>query len=542
MTESQNTWNQEEIELHLRSAVNALTPDVLSKIDLNTPQKIYTGPTKTAKLYRRMRSVGLAAAACLCAVVLGSGVAGYVNNRVESVIGIDVNPSIELSVNRKEKVLKAEPLNDDAEVILDDMDLKDVDLDIAVNALIGSMVRNGYLTELDNAILVTVSNEDREKASVLRQDVVVDIEESLEAHQVQAVVYDQQAPGDDEARELAEEYGISYGKAYFLQELVAENDLTEADMEMFASMTMEEIAREIAERSYTVRSDADEDSEAEKEGSSPETEESQLSVTETSEAAEAESQTEESTGAEESPAEESGDAVSETAGSGTGETKPAETAAAQNPSGTGAAEAEDGDSDGDSETSGKKARIDYVDYEEGSLDVIFEDKVKWKNPTVSVQDEQGQSYSAMITDTSSDSCEITVHGLPGGVECSFTLAGVAPKDSKTYGSIKGYFETPEIAEEAEPNLPEGVEPEDEDEDADDENGIREEGRKEQKKEETVGSGTADSNLTVPETEAAENGEASEKESPENEDAVPESAEAGEQADTGADSDAAEVAE
>ena len=93
----------------------------------------------------------MAAAACLCVAVLGGGVSFYQNHRVDSVIGIDVNPSIELSVNRNEKVLQANPLNEDAETILDDMNLKNVDLDIAVNALIGSMVRNGYLSELDNS-------------------------------------------------------------------------------------------------------------------------------------------------------------------------------------------------------------------------------------------------------------------------------------------------------------------------------------------------------------------------------------------------------
>ena len=105
----------------------------------------------------------MAAAACLCVAVLGGGVSFYQNHRVDSVIGIDVNPSIELSVNRNEKVLQANPLNEDAETILDDMNLKNVDLDIAVNALIGSMVRNGYLDELDNAILVTVSNENEKR-------------------------------------------------------------------------------------------------------------------------------------------------------------------------------------------------------------------------------------------------------------------------------------------------------------------------------------------------------------------------------------------
>ena len=118
--------------------------------------------------------------------VLGGGVSFYQNHRVDSVIGIDVNPSIELSVNRNEKVLQANPLNEDAETILDDMNLKNVDLDIAVNALIGSMVRNGYLDELDNAILVTVSNENEKKASSLRQDVVGDVESSLQEHAVQA--------------------------------------------------------------------------------------------------------------------------------------------------------------------------------------------------------------------------------------------------------------------------------------------------------------------------------------------------------------------
>ena len=49
-----------------------------------------------------------------------------------------------------------------------------------------------------------------------------------------------------------------------------------------------------------------------------------------------------------------------------------------------------------------------MDFEDGKLNVVFKGKVKWKNPTVSVKDENGGSYSAMITDTSSDSCEISI--------------------------------------------------------------------------------------------------------------------------------------
>ena len=191
-------WNNDEIAKHLKSAVDTLTPDILDKIDLTTPQEIHIGPSKVTRIYRRMRTAVTVAAACLCVAVLGTGVAIYQNGRVESVIGID------LSVNRNDKVLKAEPLNSDAEEILDNMDLEHVDVDIAVNALIGSMVRHGYLSDLDNAILVTVANDDRQKASELRQNVVVDIEASLEVHKVQAVVDDQQAPVTGVVRELAQ--------------------------------------------------------------------------------------------------------------------------------------------------------------------------------------------------------------------------------------------------------------------------------------------------------------------------------------------------
>jgi len=98
------------------------------------------------------------------------------------------------------------------------------------------------------------------------------------------------------------------------------------------------------------------------------------------------------------------------------------------------------------DSGGKKAKIDYVDYESGSLNIVFKEKVKWKNPTVSVVDLDDQSYSARITDTGGTSCEIHVKGLPANTECTFTLGGVAVRDGGSFGTVKGYFETPDIAD------------------------------------------------------------------------------------------------
>lgn len=415
-------WNKEEIARHLKSAVDSLTPDVLSRIDLQTPQEVYVERPKITKMYRRIRAVATVAAACLCVAILGGGVAKFHNSRVESVIGIDVNPSIELSVNRNDKILKAKPLNDDAVEILDDMNLKNVDLNIAVNAVIGSMVRHGYFDEVENAILVTVSNEDKNKAGLLRQDVVSDIEDSLEEHKVKAVVYDQQASVTDETKMLAKKYGISYGKAYFLQELVKENDLSEEEMKAFAGMTMEEIAKEIMERSYTVRKD---DGKEDREGTLT-------------------GKTED----EENPYESSKESTEASAGSSVPGTVQESTSSAIGTAPS--AETTASEEEGTAESSGsKKVKIDYVDYEYGLLSVTFKEKVRWKNPTVSVTDEEGISYAAKITDTGSDSCEIEIEGISGGMKCTFVLGGVAPKKGGSSGTVKGYFDTPDIAEGAE---------------------------------------------------------------------------------------------
>ena len=76
-------------------------------------------------------------------------------------------------------VLKVRALNEDAVEIIDGMDLVGVDLNVAVNAVVGAMVTHGYLDDLDNAILVTVSNDSVRKARELRSSVVEDIEENV---------------------------------------------------------------------------------------------------------------------------------------------------------------------------------------------------------------------------------------------------------------------------------------------------------------------------------------------------------------------------
>ncbi|WP_277408985.1 anti-sigma-I factor RsgI family protein [Lacrimispora xylanisolvens] len=171
--------NRKQIEACLKSATDDLIPNVLDRIDLSTPQIEETSVSKPV-FFKRQRVIAGLIAACFCMIMLAGGTYSYQNSRVDSVIGIDVNPSVELSVNKKNRVLKAEAVNQDGMTILKDMDMEGVDLNVAVNAIIGSMVTHGFLDDLDNAILVTVSNDSIKKASNLRSAVVTDIRTTLE--------------------------------------------------------------------------------------------------------------------------------------------------------------------------------------------------------------------------------------------------------------------------------------------------------------------------------------------------------------------------
>ncbi len=407
--------NRQKLEACIRSAVCELTPDVLDRIDLSTPQEKEEASRPVRNIRRRV--TGILAAACLSIIALAGGTYTYQNGRVDSVIGIDVNPSVELSVNRNNKVLEAEALNDDGMAILEDMDIRGVDLNVAVNAVIGSMVTHGYLNDLDNAILVTVSNDSIKKAQGLRYAVVKDIQATLDEKKLKAVVYDQQVIEEDEVKQLADEYNISYGKAYFLKELIGQNSsLTLEDMKRLAPLTMEEIARVIAEGSYAV-------------GDRTGVQEPEVAQTTT----QMETKAETSPPSTEETEASSSAVESQTAAQTTQpQTQPASLAPSQTSEET---------SSGQDVVSSEVIKIDYVDYENELVMVYFKTKVKWKNPTVSVKDGDGNTYSSKMGDTSSDYCEIYVTGLQGATEYTFILGGISPKIGRQT-TVKGVFETP----------------------------------------------------------------------------------------------------
>ena len=211
------------INCKVKKAFSDVTPDIFDSILAKCNEQKGSAVIMTTKKRNTFKKfVSLAAA--LIIVIAGLGVFGVYqsNNAVESTIALDVNPCIKIDVNKNEKVLDVTALNEDAEKIIGTMDFKNSDLTVTVNALIGSMLRNGYLSDIANSVLVTVEGKDHNKNEEIQKKLTEEINTILNTNSIEGAVLTQEFEENKDVDALAEKHGISKGKAKIAKELAEE--------------------------------------------------------------------------------------------------------------------------------------------------------------------------------------------------------------------------------------------------------------------------------------------------------------------------------
>lgn len=231
----------DQMERRLSAALDKTAPDdvdgVLSRC---TERKGTVVPMK--KKNNRMKKWMQTVAACLAVLLLGGGgLLVQQAHAVTSVVSLDVNPSIELRVNSREKVVSCQALNQEAQAVLEDMDggrdLKGVKADVAVNAIVGSLVRCGYLDNLSSAILISVEDKDQARAQRLQQELTNVAGGAL--GDSQAAVLSQTVQQDKDLEKLAKANHISTGKAALIRQAMALN--SSLTFEGLAKLSVEEL-------------------------------------------------------------------------------------------------------------------------------------------------------------------------------------------------------------------------------------------------------------------------------------------------------------
>lgn len=238
-----------EVENSIHRGIREMAPDLFQQIAADESPKLTrevwldgmeeAQKTCSGNFWVRAYRTATVLAAC-CLLLMGWNLYGLL--KVDSIVELDVNPSLELQLNKAARVVRVKALNADGVKILDNMEssLNREHLGTAVEMLVDSMIEEGYISRDKDSVLISVDNKDAAKSAELEQAVVDDFKRILEEDQIEGTLYHQSLNGVDKtAEESAKKYGISKGKAVFIREIRQKDDsLSEGEL---AVMSMQEI-------------------------------------------------------------------------------------------------------------------------------------------------------------------------------------------------------------------------------------------------------------------------------------------------------------
>lgn len=176
---------------------------------------------------QRMYAAAVMASVLVCVLCLGGY--AYMNMPV-SYISIDLNPSIELSLNRLNRVVSVQAFNDDGEIVLRDIRAVGRPYMQVIDEILSSEAMHPYFTE-DAALTFTVAADSRRSEQRLMQD--IDACAACREHRGSCYRV------DGTLREEAHLNGLSFGKYRAYCEVLRQGG--ELTIEQCRSMSMAQI-------------------------------------------------------------------------------------------------------------------------------------------------------------------------------------------------------------------------------------------------------------------------------------------------------------
>ena len=113
-----------------------------------------------------------------------------------------------------------------------------------MNAIVGSLVRNGYLNSISSAIMISVEDKDTARAEKLQRELTSTVDGVLQTSESRASVLTQTLTQDAGLTQQAQENSISTGKAALVNRVLALNATLKFDA--LAKLSVEEL-KDLAE-------------------------------------------------------------------------------------------------------------------------------------------------------------------------------------------------------------------------------------------------------------------------------------------------------
>ncbi len=143
-------------------------------------------------------------------------------NSPRNYVSLDINPSIMISTNLFDKVVKVEALNDDAKKIIEEENFYGKDVSNAINNIVKKATDLGYVDKNDdNVILVSTYCDNEQKREKLQQSIHKNLDEKLNNNGIRSLIIDTELTEEDAKK--ANEYGVSEAKILFVKQAINQN-------------------------------------------------------------------------------------------------------------------------------------------------------------------------------------------------------------------------------------------------------------------------------------------------------------------------------
>ncbi|MEG1781466.1 MAG: hypothetical protein RR242_09185 [Clostridium sp.] len=215
---------QHQIKSSLNRAVNQLPHPLFKDIDVTSIEKMsehdeITRQDTEHRIQRMpIRRWSYAFACCMLLFISGFGIY-WENIAVNSLITIDINPSFEITTNRRERVLEAKALNADAEEFIKGKKLHGLPVDDVIEMLFTELSTSRYLDGEKNTILLSVRNKNTGYSQKLEGELAQHIEKALERTAIKPNIVGQVLSDDIKMQQEAGAYHISAGKLQLVYQL-----------------------------------------------------------------------------------------------------------------------------------------------------------------------------------------------------------------------------------------------------------------------------------------------------------------------------------
>lgn len=164
--------NRREIKQRINRAVRQITPNVYDDVATVPVRKMAAHDHITRQELPGERSLsvrmfGFAPAFASLAVLFIAIFAWWQFLRIDSVVAVDVNPSIELKLNRLSHVVAVQAYNPEAQSLVEAVPWRFSPVEDVIQRLLGAMKQQGYLQSENSFLMLSYQQDNQSRAEAL---------------------------------------------------------------------------------------------------------------------------------------------------------------------------------------------------------------------------------------------------------------------------------------------------------------------------------------------------------------------------------------